>query len=158
MSFRHFKLILKSSLGNIYTTKIISFRNHSIHSMVIRAVEWCGMTFCWDDRNEGRMMVLVIQRAFPSFLSFQISLKNCTFLDFIPVILASFRHSGVIPKFCINWNDVGMTNDFGLKLTTFPSAESNWVLGERERCTFKSYDNCSLALYCNDAIKQKAWH
>ena len=66
------------------------------------------------------MMILVILNTFPSFLSSQMFGKNVVFLDFIPIIPASFRHSGVIPKFHFNWNDAGMTNDFGLKLTTFP--------------------------------------
>ena len=65
-------------------------------------------------------MILVILNTFPSFLSSQMFGKNVVFLDFIPIIPASFRHSGVIPKFHFNWNDAGMTNDFGLKLTTFP--------------------------------------
>ena len=67
------------------------------------------------------MMILVILNTFPSFLSSQMFGKNVVFLDFIPIIPASFRHSGVIPKFHFNWNDAGMTNDFGLKLTTFPT-------------------------------------
>ena len=90
------------------------------------------------------MMVLVIQRAFPSFLSFQISLKNCTFLDFIPVILASFRHSGVIPKFSFNWSDAEMTNDFGLKLTTFPCGSQN---GQAfQKCVHLVFQNLPLSV------------
>ena len=73
-----------------------------------------------NDRDEVGMMILVILNTFPSFLSSQMFGKNVVFLDFIPIIPASFRHSGVIPKFHFNWNDAGMTNDFGLKLTTFP--------------------------------------
>ena len=91
-----------------------------MHSMVIRSVEWQGMKLGRNDRDEVGMMILVILNTFPSFLSSQMFGKNVVFLDFIPIIPASFRHSGVIPKFHFNWNDAGMTNDFGLKLTTFP--------------------------------------
>ena len=66
------------------------------------------------------MMVSVIQKAFLSFPSSQPSGKNEVFLDFIPVILASFRHLGVIQRFSQKRNDVGMMENFGLKLTTFP--------------------------------------
>ena len=78
-----------------------------------------------NDRDEVGMMILVILNTFPSFLSSQMFGKNVVFLDFIPIIPASFRHSGVIPKFHFNWNDAGMTNDFGLKLTTFPERGFN---------------------------------
>ena len=69
------------------------------------------------------MMISVIQKAFLSFPSSQTSGKNEVFLDFIPVILASFRHLGVIQKFSQKRNDVGMTENFGLKLTTFPNKQ-----------------------------------
>ena len=91
-----------------------------------------------NDRDEVGMMILVILNTFPSFLSSQMFGKNVVFLDFIPIIPASFRHSGVIPKFHFNWNDAGMTNDFGLKLTTFPKL-----------CKFVSSDRSS---YSNDAL------
>ena len=71
------------------------------------------------------MMISVIQKAFLSFPSSQTSGKNEVFLDFIPVILASFRHLGVIQKFSQKRNDVGMTENFGLKLTTFPKRD--WI-------------------------------
>ena len=83
-----------------------------------------------NDRDEVGMMILVILNTFPSFLSSQMFGKNVVFLDFIPIIPASFRHSGVIPKFHFNWNDAGMTNDFGLKLTTFP-----WLSSPDKTCT-----------------------
>ena len=87
-----------------------------------------------NDRDEVGMMILVILNTFPSFLSSQMFGKNVVFLDFIPIIPASFRHSGVIPKFHFNWNDAGMTNDFGLKLTTFPKMNNTlrtWVFMTR---------------------------
>ena len=117
MSFRHLSVIPSTI---VHVVNILSFGCHFIHSMVIRALEWRGMTFCWNDRNEVRMMISVIQRAFLSFPSSQIYWKNEVFLDIIPVILASFRHLGVIQKFSLIRNDVGMTEIFGLKLTTFP--------------------------------------
>ena len=80
-----------------------------------------------NDRDEVGMMILVILNTFPSFLSSQMFGKDVVFLDFIPIIPASFRHSGVIPKFHFNWNDAGMTNDFGLKLTTFPMVDRSCI-------------------------------
>ena len=44
----------------VHVRNILSFGCHFIHSMVIRALEWRGMTFCWNDRNEVRMMISVI--------------------------------------------------------------------------------------------------
>ena len=67
------------------------------------------------------MMVSVIQRAFLSFPSSHIPVENEVFLDFIPVIPASFRHSVVIQKFIYKGIDVGMTEYFGMNSTTFPS-------------------------------------
>ena len=66
------------------------------------------------------MTISVIQMAFLSFSSSQISGGNVVFLDFIPVILTSFHHSGVIQKVSLNRNDVGMTENFGPNSTTFP--------------------------------------
>ena len=117
ISFHHLSVI---PLIIVHVDNLPSFGCHSMHSMVIRAVEWQGMKLRRNDRDEVGMMILVILNTFPSFLSSQMFGKNVVFLDFIPIIPASFRHSGVIPKFHFNWNDAGMTNDFGLKLTTFP--------------------------------------
>ena len=57
MSFHHSSVIpsIIAHVGNI-----MSFGGHFIHSMVIRALEWRGMTFCWNDRNDVRMMISVI--------------------------------------------------------------------------------------------------
>ena len=57
MSFHHSSVIpsIIAHVGNI-----LSFGGHFIHSMVIRALEWRGMTFCWNDRNDVRMMISVI--------------------------------------------------------------------------------------------------
>ena len=118
ISFHHLSVI---PLIIVHVDNLPSFGCHSMHSMVIRAVEWQGMKLRRNDRDEVGMMILVILNTFPSFLSSQMFGKNVVFLDFIPIIPASFRHSGVIPKFHFNWNDAGMTNDFGLKLTTFPN-------------------------------------
>ena len=123
LSFRH-PFIIWMSFHNssvipsiiVHVGNILSFGCHFIHSVVIRALEWRGMTFWWNDRNEVRMMISVIQKAFLSFPSSQTSGKNEVFLDFIPVILASFGHLGVIQKFSLKRNDVGMTESFGLKL------------------------------------------
>ena len=126
-SFHYFSIIRTSFHHSsvtpsirVHVDNILSFLCHSIHSMVIWAVEWQGMKLGRNDRDEVGMMILVILNTFPSFLSSQMFGKNVVFLDFIPIIPASFRHSGVIPKFHFNWNNAGMTNDFGLKLTTFP--------------------------------------
>ena len=111
-SFQYFSII-RTSFHHLsvipsiifHVDNILSFLCHSIHSMVIWAVEWRGMTFCWNDRNEGRMIIWVIRSAFSSFLSSQMSWKNVVILDFIPAIPMSFRHLGVIQKFLINVND-----------------------------------------------------
>ena len=63
---------------------------------------------------------LVLEWWYQSFLSSQITGKNEVFLNFIPVIQTSFRHSDVIQKFSFKRNDVGMTDDFWKKLATFP--------------------------------------
>ena len=87
-------------------------RCQSIHSMVIRALEWREMTFLWNDRNDVGMTVLVIPSTFPSFLSSQIAGKNGAILDFIPVIPDYSRHSGVIRKFSTNVNFPRMTSEW----------------------------------------------
>ena len=111
-SFQYFSIIRTSFHHSsvipsiiVHVDNILSFQCHSIHSMVIWAVEWRGMTFCRNDRNEGRMIIWVIRSAFSSFLSSQMSWKNVVILDFIPAIPVSFRHLGVIQKFLINVND-----------------------------------------------------
>ena len=123
MSFHHSSVIpsIKFHVDNI-----LSFGCHSIHSMVIRALEWRGMTFCRNDRNEVRMTVSVILRAFLSFLSSQISGKNVVFLDFIPIIPSHSCHSGVIRKFWFNVNCHGMMSNEGMKATTFPYATQSF--------------------------------
>ena len=118
MSFHHSSVIPSITF---HVDNIPSFWCHSIHSSVIRALEWRGMTFWWNDRNEVGMMISVIQMAFLSFSSSQISGGNVVFLDFIPVILTSFHHSGVIQKVSLNRNDVRMTENFGPNSTTFPN-------------------------------------
>ena len=132
ISFHHLSVI---PLIIVHVDNLPSFGCHSMHSMVIRAVEWQGMKLRRNDRDEVGMMILVILNTFPSFLSSQMFGKNVVFLDFIPIIPASFRHSGVIPKFHFNWNDAGMTNDFGLKLTTFPT---KWNISIKLTCLGKS--------------------
>ena len=57
MSFRH-SSVIPSTI--VHVGNILSFGCHFIHSMVIRALEWRGMTFCWNDRNDVRMMISVI--------------------------------------------------------------------------------------------------
>ena len=110
----------------VHVGNILSFGCHFIHLVVIRALEWRGMTFCRNDRNEVRMTVSVILRAFLSFLSSQISGKNVVFLDFIPIIPAHSCHSGVIRKFWFNVNCHGMMSNEGMKATTFPLCRE-WI-------------------------------
>ena len=61
-SFRYFSIIQMSFHHSsvipsiiVHVDNILSFGCHSIHSMVIRALEWRGMTLWWNDRNEVRM-------------------------------------------------------------------------------------------------------
>ena len=56
-SFHHLSVIPSII---VHVDNILSFLCHSIHSMVIWAVEWRGMTFCWNDRNDVGMMISVI--------------------------------------------------------------------------------------------------
>ena len=93
--FHHLNVIRHSSVipsTIAHVANILSFGWHFIHSMVIRALEWRGMTFCWNDRNEVRMMISVIQRAFLSFPSSQIYWKMRSFL----ISFLSFLHHSVI--------------------------------------------------------------
>ena len=103
---------------------IQSFGCHSIHSIVIwgfemtrdeNIVEW--QEWCWND-------VLVIWNTFPSFLSSQMSGQNwgnCRFHPCHPEVIPSFEcHSKILNQWENAPNDVGMTDDFRICLTTFP--------------------------------------
>ena len=99
MSFHHSYVIPSFESHSInhmscwqYTIILMSFYSFQDQS----SMEWQGMTFWWNDRNVVRMMVLVIQSAFPSFLSFQKSWPSLiSFLSFWPhsVIQVSFQNS-----------------------------------------------------------------
>ena len=122
-------------------------RCQSIHSMVIRALEWREMTFLWNDRNDVGMTVSVIPSTFPSSPSSpssQIAGKNGAILDFIPVIPDYSRHSGVIRKFSTNVNFLEWRrNDgrFWAEVDQFP-----WIKSRHNVHKWKNSSKCSCVI------------
>ena len=89
-SFRYFSIIQMSFHHSsvipsiiVHVDNILSFGCHSIHSMVIRALEWRGMTLWWNDRNEVRM-------TFQSFQWHSFHSRHPKFLRKIRYFLISF--------------------------------------------------------------------